>query len=127
MNNSKKELNLDENYKNEVILSRKSKGKYLDYQYGLSFDDIYGFLGLLTLINNYNKTTTILSNNFQDRYKLIDFNILSDTVRVNNEFIEPFDYLNYRLEHLNLSFSKKKYQLKKFLLKNLRINTYTKN
>ena len=127
MNNSKKELNLDENYKNEVILSRKSKGKYLDYQYGLSFDDIYGFLGLLTLINNYNKTTTILSNNFQDRYKLIDFNILSDTVRVNHEFIEPFDYLNYRLEHLNLSFSKKKYQLKKFLLKNLRINTYTKN
>lgn len=127
MNNSKKELNLDENYKNEVILSRKSKGKYLDYQYGLSFDDIYGFLGLLTLINNYNKTTTILSNNFQDRYKLIDFNILSDTVHVNNEFIEPFDYLNYRLEHLNLSFSKKKYQLKKFLLKNLRINTYTKN
>ncbi|MDO5821751.1 hypothetical protein [Methanosphaera sp.] len=127
MNNSKKELNLDENYKNEVILSHKSKGKYLDYQYGLSFDDIYGFLGLLTLINNYNKTTTILSNNFQDRYKLIDFNILSDTVRVNNEFIEPFDYLNYRLEHLNLSFSKKKYQLKKFLLKNLRINTYTKN
>lgn len=116
MNNSKKELNLDENYKNEVILSRKSKGKDLDYQYGLSFDDIYGFLGLLTLINNYNKTTTIFSNNFQDRYKLIDFNILSDTVRVNNEFIEPFDYLNYRLEHLNLSFSKEKISIKEIFI-----------
>ncbi|WP_323737618.1 hypothetical protein PXD04_11280 (plasmid) [Methanosphaera sp. ISO3-F5] len=116
MNKSNKELNLDENYKNEVIISHKSNGKDLDYQYGLSFDDIYGFLGFLTLINNYNKTTKILSNNFQDRYKLIDFNILLKVVRVNNEFIEHYDYLSYRLEHLDLSFSKEKISIKEIFI-----------